>query len=235
MPLMLLKGQVVYSIIEAVQASSVGGKMTFFRKWFRKTQDPELAIRKLVEDFLLHYPQCGRDVVIASPEYVESHYACEVLVSAADLLPWAKHHAEMMWCTHQKDQAARVALPLWLCDADSSNNTASKIPHSMYEMLRPYIYDFVVAGSAKYFCFECQSFVTDVRREQRDEKGCAIFSTWTDVWTCPQGHQLYYEEHEMRVHFGKNLPKSDHGAHGDHGDHGDYEIPEFLRSRPTKD
>lgn len=194
--------------------------MTFFRKWFREKQDPELAIRKLVEDFLLHYPQCGRDVVIASPEYVESHYACEVLVSAADLLPWATHHAETAWCSHEKKQAASKALPLWLCDADTSNNTASKIPHSMYEVLRPFISDFVDEESAKIFCFECQAFVSDVCRERRDENGCAIIATWTAVWTCPHGHQLYYEEHEIRMHYGKNLPK---------GDHGDFDIPKFLR------
>lgn len=95
----------------------------------------------------------------------------------------------------------------------------------MYEVLRPYVGDFVVKESVKIFCFECQAFVSDAKRESRDENGCAIMEKWTGVWTCPQGHQLYYEEHEVRMHYGKNLPKGKGVNSG---------IPPFLRSHQTK-
>jgi len=173
--------------------------MSFFRNLFGKKRDPELDLEKTVGEYLLNLPRCSKDVVIISPKYGETHYTCEIIVEAIDLLPWAEHHAEATWSSNQEEQAAKKALPLWLRGADSNNNTTSYVPHFMYEVLRPYVLNFVNDGATRIYCLECDSFVADVNMEKLDEKRTGGWSWWTDVWKCPQGHQLYYEEHELHL------------------------------------
>jgi len=171
--------------------------MGFFKNLFGKKREPELDLEKRVGEYLLELSRCNKDVMIVSPEYGEIHFTCEIVVAAKDLLPWAEHHADAVWCSNQENQAARKALPLWLRGAESSNNDASHVPHFMYDVLRPYVLNFVEEGITRIFCLECQSFVSDVQMETLNESRLGDWVSWTDVWKCPQGHQLYYEEHEL--------------------------------------
>lgn len=174
--------------------------MSFISKLFKRKKEPEFDIEKAVGEYLLKLPQCTRNVVIVSPKYGETHYACEIVVTAEDLAPWAEHHADSVWSSNQEEQAARKVLPIWLRGAKSGDTSASYVPHFMYEVLRPYVLNFVNNKTATIYCLECQSFVTDIQMKELNEKRAGDWSWWTDVWTCPRGHQLYYEEHELHIH-----------------------------------
>lgn len=171
--------------------------MSFISKLF-KSKMPEVDIEKAVGEYLLKLPRCNRNVVIVSPKYGETHYTCEIVVAADDLVPWAEHHADT-WSSNQEEQAARKALPIWLHGAKSEDNSASYVPHFMYEVLRPYVLNFVNDDIAHIYCLECQSFVSYVQMEKLNEKREGGWSWWTDVWRCHKGHQLYYEEHELHM------------------------------------
>lgn len=173
--------------------------MSIFSNLFGKKLDPKLDLEKTVGEYLLKLPRCGKDVVIISPKYGEIHYTCEIMVKAIDLLPWAEDHAEATWSSNQEEQAAKKALPLWLRGADSNSNATSYVPHFMYKVLRPYVLNFVNDGATKIYCLKCGSFVADVNMEQVDKRRSGGYSLWTDVWKCPEGHQLYYEEHELHI------------------------------------
>ena len=147
------------------RANALRRDMSFLRKLFGKNQDPEFDLEKAVGDYLFELPRCGKDVVVVSPEYGETYYTCKIIVAAADLLPWAEHHANAVWSLNQEEQAARKALPLWLRSSEPSSNSASYVPHFIYEVLRPYVFDFVHEGKAKIFCLECQSLVADAQME----------------------------------------------------------------------
>lgn len=172
--------------------------MSFISKLFKR-KVPEIDIDKAVNEYLLKLPRCNRNVVIVSSKYGETHYTCEILVAADDLVPWAEHHADTMRSSNQEEQVARKALPIWLRGAKSEDNSASYVPHFMYEVLRPYVRNLVNKKITHIYCLECQSLVSDVQMEKLNEKRDGSWAWWTDVWRCPKGHQLYYEEHELHM------------------------------------
>lgn len=174
--------------------------MSFIGRLFKKKVEPKFDLEKAVSEYLLKLPRCSKNVVIVSPKHGEAHYTCEIVVAAEDLVPWAEHHAEAVWSSNQEEQAARKALPVWLRGAKSEDDSASYAPHFMYEVLRPYVQNFVNDGTTNIYCPQCQSFIPDVNMEKLNEKKDGGWLSWTDVWTCPKGHQLYYEEHELHFH-----------------------------------
>jgi len=173
--------------------------MSFFGKLFKRKHDPQFDLERAVGEYLINLPRCNRNVVIVSPKYGETRYACDIVVAAEDLAPWAEHHAEAVWSSNQKEQAARKALPIWLRGAKSEGNAASYVPPLMYKVLRPYVLDFVNDGAASIYCPECEHFIDDVNMQKLEEKRSGNWSWWTDVWKCRKGHQLYYEEHELHI------------------------------------
>jgi len=172
----------------------------------RKTKRSDLDVpveekkKVAVGAHLLKLPRCSKNVVLVSPKYNDVHYTCEITVEADDLLPWAEHHAIAVSSSHQEDQEAREFLPIWLRDADNSNDSVSYVSQSMYGVLNPYILDFVNKGIAKFYCLECKSFVNDVQLARLNERNAGDWSWWTDYWTCPKGHKLRYEENELHLY-----------------------------------
>ena len=166
--------------------------MDFFQKLFKKDKVPEFDIEKAVGEYLLKLPRCNKDVLIVSSEYKEIHYRCEISVAAEDLLPWAEDHADGVVSCDQEEQAARKGLPIWLRGSDSKADGVSSVPHFMYEVLRPYVLDFIHEATTKIYCNQCQSFVDDINMKKINEKRLVDWSWWTDVWICPDGHQIYY-------------------------------------------
>lgn len=173
--------------------------MSFISVLFRRNIEPPFDIEKAVGKYLLNLPRCSRDVLIVSPKYGETDYTCEIIVAAEKLAPWAEHHADAVWSSNQETQVARKALPLWLNSAKSEDDSVSYVPHYMYEVLRPYVSNFVGDGAAKIYCLKCQSFVIDVKMEKFNQIHTRVWWCWTDVWTCPLGHRLYYEEHNIHL------------------------------------
>lgn len=178
--------------------------MSIFEKLFKRNKKAEFDIEKAVGAYLLNLPRCNKDVLIISPEYGETHYKCEILVAAEDLLPWAESHSGAVWSFNQEEQAARKALPIWLRGANQDENSVSSVPLAMYEVLRPYVLNFVSDKSAKVCCLECNTLVSDIFMETLDKKRLGDWSWWIDLWKCSKGHELYYEKHEMHIHRVRN-------------------------------
>lgn len=87
----------------------------------RRNDPPPFDYEKAVGKYLLELPRCSRKIVVASPKYDSEHYFGEVLVDAVGLIPWAEHHSTACWSSWKEDQAARLALPVWIRGADPSD------------------------------------------------------------------------------------------------------------------
>jgi len=161
---------------------------------------PEYDMEEEVNKFLLTLPRCSQNIILASPDYGEAHYTytCVIVVDAQSLLPWAQHDSETTMSFHKESQVARVSLPIWLRDHDETDTSYSELPYFMYEQLRPYIAKFVNEKMAKVYCPGCNSFVSDIEMEKKGTPP----RVWTDIWKCPEGHQLYYEEHDVHINMG---------------------------------
>jgi hypothetical protein len=185
--------------------------MSIIRQFFNIGKEPEFDIKKRVDEYLLKLPQCSRSVVVVCQKYQETHYRCEIEVAAEKLLPWAVNHSYTVSSTHLEEQAARIALPVWLSRKNSQENSSSYIPFLMHKVLRPYVLDFISDGIADVYCIECNSYVTDIYMQKLDKKKLGGWSSWSDDWRCPVGHQLYHEEQEL--HFYRSHRKSNKELH----------------------
>jgi tetratricopeptide (TPR) repeat protein len=156
----------------------------------------------MIDYYLSKSNRCSMKVVIASPRYGGTDYTCEITVDTRDLLPWAKSHASGVWSSNKEAQAATEAFPVWLQEADLLVAEPSYIPHLIYEDLRPWIGNIIRDVPVKIFCFECQCFVDvdSIQKEQKDvSRSAGGWVRGTTIWTCPNGHQLYYDKTEVHL------------------------------------
>ncbi len=158
----------MFTHMQNVSEKSEG--MSIIRQFFNIGKEPEFDIKKRVDEYLLKLPQCSRSVVVVCQKYQETHYRCEIEVAAEKLLPWAVNHSYTVSSTHLEEQAARIALPVWLSRKNSQENSSSYIPFLMHKVLRPYVLDFISDGIADVYCIECKSYVTDIYMQKLDKK-----------------------------------------------------------------
>lgn len=150
-------------------------------------------------------PKCRSKIVIASPKYHNSLFACEVTVDVKDLLPWAERHAKNAWCPDSEQQASRLALPVWLRNADLSCDEPSYLPAKMYDVVDPYVHNFTSTDSTQVTCLECGSIVKDLKQEKYNEMNLCSWRIYTTEWHCEKGHQLYYQDHEIHFFIKKDI------------------------------
>ncbi|MBV5342035.1 MAG: hypothetical protein J0665_21155 [Deltaproteobacteria bacterium] len=172
----------------------------FIKNLLGPKKPPPFDMEKAVGNYLLNLPKCTSKVVVTSPKYGDKCYQCEVLVDVNGLLPWAKHHAQAVWSGDKVEQAARIAIPLWLQDSNCNNPEPSYVPPYFVAVLRPYTLDFVNKGIAEIVCPDCNRIVDNVQMKKLNEKRSGGWSNWTDEWHCPAGHLLYREDHELHFH-----------------------------------
>lgn len=171
----------------------------FFSRLLGRQEPPAFDLEKAVGNLLITLPRCTAQIVVAGPEYRDKHYFCDLYVDAVRLAPWAEHHAVAVWSSSTQEQAARVALPIWLRGADVTDPTPSVVPLSFVKVLRPYIEDFVDQGIVEIFCRQCQAVTLDLSVQRLDQSREGAWSWWTDKWQCPAGHLLYLEAHELHL------------------------------------
>jgi hypothetical protein len=152
----------------------------------------------MVEQLLTQLPRCTRDVIVISPDYGNPNFSCEVHISALDLLTQAVSN-ERVWSSCDKEQTARLALPIWLREADMLDVHPTLLHPDFQELMAQYPWALIDAPSTRVFCPVCNSYVNNVNAEQINKNSLGGWRWWTDIWTCPAGHQLRHEEHE--VHF----------------------------------
>jgi len=167
----------------------------FYRKqtswWQRKDKDLVLDWEAL--------PKCHSKVVIASPKYHKSYFTCEITVGVEDIIPWAEDHVRSTWSSDPEQQAATKAMPLWLNNADFSCDEPSYLSASMYKVIDHYVHNLTPKLSAQIICLECGSIVRDLKKEKYNEESYCSQMIWTSEWHCENGHQLYYQEYDVRI------------------------------------
>lgn len=168
----------------------------FFRKqtkwWQRKDTELILDWEAL--------PRCSARVVIASPHYSGSHFACEITVGVEEVLQWAEGHARSTWSSDPEQQAAKKAMPLWFKNADLCFDEPSYLSSNMYKVIDHYVHNFTSKLSAQIICLECDSIVRDLKEEKYNEMSAYSRLIWTSEWHCENGHQMYYEEYDIHIH-----------------------------------
>jgi len=173
--------------------------MQFIKKLFGLNKEPEFDIEKAVGELLLNLPGCSKYVVVISPKYGDKYYNCEVVAETQYLSEWAANHAEVVLNFNKEEQAARVALPHWLRSADLSNKHWTYVTYYFHKVLSPYALDFINKDFAEIYCLECESIVKNIKMEEFDKKKSGGYVWWTDLWTCPEGHELHYQK--KQIHF----------------------------------
>jgi hypothetical protein len=136
-----------------------------------------------------------------SPKYDDQYYQCEVIADTVRLAAWAEHHASSCSSIQQEDQAARLALPLWLKGADLRDMTPAHVAPHVVGVLRPYLMDLVSQEIAVVVCPVCQQIVEDLSMKRLNERSARPWAWWTSEWSCECGHLLYREDHEVHFHF----------------------------------
>jgi len=173
--------------------------MSFFGKIFNRKDVPAFDLEKAVGQYLLSMPRPAKWITICCPKYDAAHYSCRVTVAARDLLPWAEQHLENVLSCDNEEQAVRTALPIWLRGANEKDCSLTPIPPVVFQVLRLYISDFIKSGLARTYCYYCESFINSVNMQTINRNQLGSWVSWEDVWTCPEGHQLYQEKSEMHL------------------------------------
>jgi hypothetical protein len=171
------------------------------KRLFRRKDLPSPDFGKDIERCLLNLPPCTAKVVVMSPKYDDQYYQCEVIADTVRLAAWAEHHASSCSSIQQEDQAARLALPLWLKGADLRDMTPAHVAPHVVGVLRPYLMDLVSQEIAVVVCPVCQQIVEDLSMKRLNERSARPWAWWTSEWSCECGHLLYREDHEVHFHF----------------------------------
>jgi hypothetical protein len=158
---------------------------------------PEFDFEKAVGRYLMELERCPAKVVIASPNY-DQHYRCEIIADASGLLEWAEKHFKGCWSSDKDEQAARIALPIWLRGADPGNLTPANVPYYFYKVIDHYVQAIVNLGITEVFCPDCQSIVEAIDMKKLNERQQVNWHWWTDEWYCKKGHLLYSEDQELK-------------------------------------
>lgn len=174
--------------------------MRFIRRIFKKRTETKSDMEKLVEEYLRKLPRCNKNVVILSPKYDETCYRCEVVMSAEKLALWAGRHADSVWSVNQEIQVARKVLPIWLYRSKSEGEALSYIPKNIYEVVRPYVGDFVSDRSASVYCFKCRSFINEIQMKKTNQERAGNWMFWNDIWMCREGHHLFHTKCELHIY-----------------------------------
>jgi hypothetical protein len=169
----------------------------FFSKLFGSEKKAEFDLQEEVAKLLKELPPCTSVVVIASPRYSGS-YRAEVFAEASTLADFFERLASSTFGGSQSAQVARVAMPIWLrAGAKHHGSGPSYLPTSFFSQVSTYVQDFVSRGEAAVHCPDCNTVVSGVKTNRRNEQGNALHSEWTTEWRCPDNHLLYTEDHEI--------------------------------------
>lgn len=160
--------------------------------------DEYFDIETAVNKYLLSLPRCTAKVVIASPQYGDKRYSCEIIINTDALVPWAEHHAQAVYSSDQDEQVARLALPVWLKKANIADTSSTYIFPHLIEVLRPYALDFITMGITEVVCPSCRQVVEDIEMKK---DYIHFMRPWTEEWYCPKGHLLYRQDHKARRFF----------------------------------
>jgi hypothetical protein len=124
-------------------------------------------------------------------------------MAAKDLRAFAENARESTFGGTHASRVAREALPEWLRNAVDTDTTCY-MPSEFAAVVEAYVLNFIHDGSARVFCPDCMSIVSDMVESKSNERGYGPriepTSEFTSTWKCPAGHHLYEQHHKIRFH-----------------------------------
>lgn len=169
---------------------------------FSREHRKQLHLQEQVKGFLASVPQCSGIVLVADASYGDGEYACRVMVSAEDLMLWSQAYLAQTIVQSVRQEAVRQALPVWLAGAKSDDRKVTNLPHEAFSALSDEIAGWVRNGVARVECPGCGTIVSPINMTKTDEERWGDkYYWWTDVWTCPSGHELLKVRNHTRTYF----------------------------------
>lgn len=160
---------------------------------------PEAAVlTSRAEDFVAGIQPASDFVLVASPRY-SGKYRCEVVVRSRNALAQAEKSRDSTFGGDPAQVLMRHALPIWLERTKQEEKSPSIMPLPFQALLDPWIGNFIERGEASVFCLDCNQTVNSIRTGMRNEHSAGNRGEWTSSWRCPSGHNLYAEDHEVRL------------------------------------
>jgi hypothetical protein len=165
---------------------------------------PKVDHLLLANQYVQTLPKCRNEIIVASPNYNNEHYTCELKVSSSELQVWAAKS----WKSFVSPDSTRIsclALSIWLENTTSSEEGVFYMPQDMYDTISWHIpTHFITWDSASVYCSQCEEWSKDTNTKGLDGNsvGKGGWCRWENIWTCKNGHQLYYEKQEVHFYCG---------------------------------
>ncbi len=191
----------------------------------RDKQPPPFDIEKAIGNYLLTLPRCSSKVLVISHRYQDKRYNYELTVEAHSLATWAERHAKGAWSSIDAEQAARLALPLWLRLADLSDDAETLMPIEFFNICNKYHSTFIEMPRTQITCNDCGAVIEEVIKTETQLPKSEIFDMNKFEWHCPQGHLLYQDEVGLHADSRKFTLQNMQEAFTNEGK----DIPSFLR------
>ena len=159
----------------------------------------EIQAENEISSYFARLEPCRGVVLIADPAFGEGEYYCSITIPNRELLARTQSRLEnvvMPWMRKLVLQAFQA----WLAKANPDDKGTSRLPDPVFQIIAPEIPEWVSTGKAKVWCHSCNSQVSNVTATEtdQDQTGNSYYS-WTSVWHCPAGHELYRKQEEMRL------------------------------------
>lgn len=173
---------------------------------------PPFDIEKAVGHYLLSLPRCTNRVLVVSCAYGDDCFDYELTVDTPSLAAWAVKHEKGCWSANEREQAARLTLPLWLQLADVNDNTVTRLPKDLFKILSGYHGTFLEMPAAQVFCPHCKKTIEgrELAIETSDLGTHDGFNRSHYEMHCPHGHLLYKKTVERRpIHTAYGIPEKE--------------------------
>lgn len=157
---------------------------------------PQLAAAALLRTL----PRSSGRLLVTGSAYGDDRYRGNVVADVEAFLPWIERHARAVVSSSSAEQAARLAFPDWLRNADLSNRSLTHLDAAFRNAIGAWVPDLVGKNIAVVQCLGCELEWHQIKEEKLNQLRGANWSWWTSRWYCPEGHLLYEEDHEMHLH-----------------------------------
>ena len=145
-----------------------------------------------VMDYLAKLPRCSGNLVLADGR--DPGFNCSIQVEPSRLREWIESRVEAKGETSTQWRVGRAALSPWLSEADLGNDSKTKLPSFMAQVVKPYIGYLIDSKLAKVCCTQCNDALTPVHKQPFREAASGRDIDGACAWTCNRGHLLFDEQ-----------------------------------------
>jgi hypothetical protein len=176
---------------------------------FRKKDTPlkQMSAKELSEYLAEVFPQsirqssyvppkhrCSRWVLINGPAYCDAGFRGTVIAETSKLCDWMEHHEKNVFSSDQGEQAARMFLPNWFRDADTTDESVTFLDKQQRDVLQGHSLKFVWSDWCKVWCPDCGTFHGRIKEHDQGWVQTGRVTIQYDDLHCLEGHLLQKEQ-----------------------------------------